>query len=201
MQVRFVQEQQMRQPTSRFPDGVRQSRQFGVGLRIRSVRGSQSRPRPAPAHTVQMAPHARTREHQAEALRQERRQQRDRPASLDMPGARWRLTGLRGDDLGRQWVFGRASTTRFIFQSRDPVLLIAMQPGAHDIFATVVNGADLADRKSPITEQHHLRAQRDPPDAVPADGSQFAPLMICQGDVDHTPFLLPSPHAQIVPFF
>jgi hypothetical protein len=201
MQVRLVQVEQVGQPLPGLLGGLNQRGSFGlrcwVGLAGRSQPGSG----PAPAHLVQVPPDRSTGESQAKALGQEGSEQRDTPAGLDVSRARRRLTGLGIDDGSSQRVLGRAPATGFIFQPSHPLLLIAMQPGAHDVLATGMDGSDLGNGEATIGEQHHVGAQSYAPDGLPTDGVQFVPLALCQMNVNHLVDLLLSQAAKFMPNF
>ena len=161
----------------------------------------QAGPPPAPAGGLEVPAHGGGRERQPEARGQEGGQQRDRPAGLHQPGAARRLAGLRVDDLARQPLAGRAATARQVVQAGDAGGRVAVQPGPDHVVAAGVDGGDLRHAVPAIREQHHLRAQGDPADRLPAHRLQLGALLACQMHVQHRRHLLPVSHARCVPDF
>ena len=73
------------------------------------------------------------------------RQPRHRPATLAEAGATRRLAGLGVDELLGQRVLRRAAATRHGLRPGGAAVLVAVQPGAHDVLTTAVDGGDLGD--------------------------------------------------------
>jgi len=137
----------------RLPLGGCQSCQFGFGFLIRLASRSQPRTRPAPASLVQPASHAGAGEDQVEPCGQKGGQQTDRPARLDMARTGWGLARLGVHDRPSQRVLGRPSAAGLILQSGYALLLIAVQPGAHDLLPTGMHHRNPGDGETSVGEQ------------------------------------------------
>jgi hypothetical protein len=76
-----------------------------------------------------------------------------------------------------------------------------MQPGAHDILATGVDGSNLGDGEAAVGEQDQVGQPRHSTDRLPTDNAQFVSLALGQMHVKHTPSLLLSQAAKFMPNF
>jgi len=148
---------------------------------------------------MEQASNAGAGQDQVEPCGQERRQQTNRPAGLDMTRTGWGLARLGVHDWSGQRVLGRPSAAGLILQSGYALLLIAVQPGAHDILPTGMNHRNPGDSETSVGEQDHLSAQGHAPDRLMAQARQFLPLRLRQGHVDHLSFLRLSEVAELVP--
>src|SRR5262249_15633868 len=115
--------------------------------------------------------------------------------------ARWRLARLSVHDRPSQAVFERSPSAWFVLQPADPFPLVAVQPGADDIWSTGMNRRNLWDGEASLGQQDHLSAQGHPPDRLMAEGGQFISLRLRQGHVDHPAYLRLSEAAETVPHF
>jgi hypothetical protein len=88
-----------------------------------------------------------------------------------------------------------------VLQAAHAALLIAVQPGAHDILATSVDLCDLRHAVTTISEQHHLGAQRDPAHRLSAESLEFLALDRVQMHSNHPPGLLLAEAARTMPIF
>jgi len=59
-----------------------------------------------------------------------------------------------------------------------------MQPGAHHVFAAIMDGRDLGDGEAAVGEQHHVGPQGHPTDGLPTDGAEFVLLVL--GKLHHS---------------
>lgn len=76
-----------------------------------------------------------------------------------------------------------------------------MEPGAHDVFTTGVDGGNLGNGEASVGEQDHVGPQGHPTDRLPTDNAQVVPLALGQMHVEHTPSLLLSQDATFMPNF
>ena len=156
-------------------------------------------PPPAPVHLMQVAAHRRAGEHYPEPDGQERGEEANRPARLDVARGPRRPARLGVHDLPRQRIVGRPPAARLVRQTRHPRLLVAMQPEPHHILAAVVDRRDHRHPIPPVIQQHHVRPQGHAPHRLPAHTLQLRPLLLRQFYHQHAGYLpFPQP-AKSVP--
>ena len=118
-----------------------------------------------------------------------------------MPRTLGRLAHLGIHDLHRESGLGRPTAPWLVLQSADPLLLVAVQPQAHHVLATLV---DLRNLRHPVAariQQHHLGAQGHPPDGLSTHLLQVLALLSRQMHPYH-PHTSQSPdHTGSVPEF
>jgi len=109
------------------------------------------------------------------------------------------LAGLGVDELARQRVRGRAAGAWPVVEAGGTVVLIAMQPQAHDVLAAGLERGELGHGGAAIGQQHPVDTQGDAADGLPAELLQVVALGIGQVDEEHGEHLRPARRARIVP--
>src|SRR5215467_14421732 len=79
----------------------------------------------------------------------------------------------------------------FILQPRDPVLLVAMQPGAHDVLTTGMDLSKLGNSEPTVRLEHQSPRAR-PRDRLPADSRSPTPAAGMRLPACGSSFLPPS---------